>query len=121
MKPLRSLAITLLAGASLLLVACGGDDDSAASDGESNVDAAALEGVSVTVGSKDFTENILLGEMLGLRDAFRRQVEFLLRPLEHAARPSPQQQQIRRHRNREPFRPQRGERRSRTCSPAPST
>ena len=61
----RGLApLALLASAGLVLAACGGDDDSAASDGESNVDAAALEGVSVTVGSKDFTENILLGEML---------------------------------------------------------
>ena len=56
--------LALLASAGLVLAACGGDDDSAASDDESNVDAAAFEGVSVTVGSKDFTENILLGEML---------------------------------------------------------
>jgi osmoprotectant transport system substrate-binding protein len=57
-------SLALLASAGLILAACGGDDDNAATDGESDVDAAALEGVSVTVGSKDFTENILLGEML---------------------------------------------------------
>jgi osmoprotectant transport system substrate-binding protein len=57
-------SVALLAGAGLVLAACGGGDDTASSDGESDVDAAALDGVSVTVGSKNFTENILLGEML---------------------------------------------------------
>jgi osmoprotectant transport system substrate-binding protein len=58
--------VALLASAGLVLAACGGDDttDSADTDSGSAVDAAALDGVSVTVGSKDFTENILLGEML---------------------------------------------------------
>lgn len=41
------------------LAACGGSDGgSGGSDGE-----ASLDGVSVAVGSKDFTENILLGQM----------------------------------------------------------
>jgi osmoprotectant transport system substrate-binding protein len=40
------------------LAACGGDDGGSASG-----DGSALDGVSLTVGSKDFTENILLGEM----------------------------------------------------------
>ncbi len=55
----RPAAIILSAG--LLVTACGSDEPAAdtASSGE-----AALSGVSVTVGSKDFTENILLGEML---------------------------------------------------------
>jgi osmoprotectant transport system substrate-binding protein len=56
--------LALLATAGLVLAACGGDDDSAATDTESNADAAALEGVEVGVGAKNFTENILLGEML---------------------------------------------------------
>jgi len=56
-RRLAPLAIAATAG--LVLAACGDDDDSdAAGD--------ALDGVSVTVGSKDFTENILLGEMLVL-------------------------------------------------------
>ncbi|MGB7980284.1 MAG: glycine betaine ABC transporter substrate-binding protein [Candidatus Nanopelagicales bacterium] len=44
-----------------LLAACGGDSEVA---GTSDVGTASLDGVSVTVGSKDFTENILLGQML---------------------------------------------------------
>ncbi|MBL0887704.1 glycine betaine ABC transporter substrate-binding protein [Myceligenerans indicum] len=43
--------------ASLTLTACSGNDSSGGGDGR-------LNGVSITVGSKDFTENILLGEML---------------------------------------------------------
>ncbi len=64
----RGLApLALIATAGLVLAACGSDDDTAdtaESTGDAAVDTAALEGVSVTVGSKDFTENILLGEML---------------------------------------------------------
>lgn len=56
--------LALIASAGLVLSACGGDDTAAATGGESDVDSSALAGVSVTVGSKDFTENILLGEML---------------------------------------------------------
>jgi osmoprotectant transport system substrate-binding protein len=56
--------LALLASAGLILAACGGDDDTAAADGESDAGAAALEGVEVSVGAKNFTENILLGEML---------------------------------------------------------
>jgi osmoprotectant transport system substrate-binding protein len=44
---------------SLMLAACGGSSDSSESTG-----SGKLDGVSITVGSKDFTENILLGEML---------------------------------------------------------
>ena len=60
--PHRSLTPALLLSAGLVLAACGSDDSSSASS--ENGDTAALEGVEVTVGSKDFTENILLGEML---------------------------------------------------------
>ncbi len=54
-------AIGLTAG--LTLSACGSDDGGSSTDsGDSG--GARLDGVSITVGSKDFTENILLGEML---------------------------------------------------------
>ncbi len=56
-------AIGLTAG--LTLTACGSDDSGSAGSDSSSADGGArLDGVSVTVGSKDFTENILLGEML---------------------------------------------------------
>ena len=56
---LRSAAV--LASVGLIAAGCssGSDGDEAASGGGSD-----LDGVSVTVGSKNFTENILLGEML---------------------------------------------------------
>ncbi len=54
-------AMGLTAG--LTLTACGSDDTGSAS-GDSAGGGKALDGVSITVGSKDFTENILLGEML---------------------------------------------------------
>lgn len=49
--------LTVGLAASLTLTACGGDESSGGGDGR-------LSDVSITVGSKDFTENILLGEML---------------------------------------------------------
>jgi len=54
-------AIGLTAG--LTLSACG-SDDSGSSDDSGDGSSARLDGVSITVGSKDFTDNILLGEML---------------------------------------------------------
>lgn len=70
----RALALAFSFGA--LAAACGdsGDaaddavDTTAAGTGDEVVEAAAgsFDGVSVTVGSKDFTENILLGEMLAI-------------------------------------------------------
>jgi osmoprotectant transport system substrate-binding protein len=54
-------AAALAAG--LALTACGSDSGSSGSGGDSG-GGKALDGVSITVGSKDFTENILLGEML---------------------------------------------------------
>ena len=56
MKLLTSTTAVLALG--LSLAACGGDEGGSASPG-----GDALDGVSLTVGSKDFTENILLGEM----------------------------------------------------------
>ena len=64
---MRKTPIALVATAltaSLALSACGSDDDGG--DSGSGGGDARLDGVSVTVGSKDFTENILLGEMLVL-------------------------------------------------------
>lgn len=46
-----------LSALALVLAGCGDDGGSGGGSGD-------LEGVSVTVGSKDFTENILLGEMM---------------------------------------------------------
>ncbi len=56
---LRSAAV--LASVGLIATGCssGSDSEESTSSGGS-----ALEGVSVTVGSKDFTENIVLGEIL---------------------------------------------------------
>lgn len=52
-KPtVRIAALSLALG--LILTACGGSD----------TDAEAASGTTITVGSKDFTENILLGNML---------------------------------------------------------
>lgn len=66
-KPvLRALALVFAVGLLAAVGACSSDDDggetstSATGGGSAN----ALDGVSITVGSKDFTENILLGEML---------------------------------------------------------
>lgn len=55
-------AIGLTAG--LTMTACGSDDSGSGTPGGSGDAAARLDGVSISVGSKDFTENILLGEML---------------------------------------------------------
>lgn len=52
---LRSL--TLLTAVAVLAAACGSDDSSGATDD-------AFDGVSVTVGSKNFTEQYVLGEIL---------------------------------------------------------
>jgi osmoprotectant transport system substrate-binding protein len=54
-----ALAATVLA-AGLGLSACGGDDEGGGGSGG----GSELDGVSIIVGSKDFTENILLGQML---------------------------------------------------------
>jgi osmoprotectant transport system substrate-binding protein len=58
----RWAAAGLSATVALALSACGGDTGGGGGDDG----GSALDGVSVTVGSKDFTENILLGEMLVL-------------------------------------------------------
>ncbi|WP_432477551.1 glycine betaine ABC transporter substrate-binding protein [Nocardioides sp. GXQ0305] len=54
----KLLAAPLAVVLGMTLAACGGDDGGSGGGGD------RLEGVSLTVGSKDFTENILVGEML---------------------------------------------------------
>ena len=59
----RSVPALLLAGA-LALTACGGDDTGiGGGGGESNTDVD-LSGVSIAVGSKEFTEQLVLGQVL---------------------------------------------------------
>jgi osmoprotectant transport system substrate-binding protein len=67
------IGIALGLGLSMALAACGsssnnnaasGGSSSAAGGSSSAAGADALAGVNITVGSKNFTENILLGEML---------------------------------------------------------
>ena len=52
----------LAAGLALSLAGCGSDDGGSAG-GSGGGEGSPLEGVTISVGSKDFTENILLGEM----------------------------------------------------------
>ena len=66
MRSRRSLLFRALAlgfVAAMLAASCSSDSDGG-DDGGGSEGSGALDGVSVTVGSKDFTENILLGEML---------------------------------------------------------
>ena len=61
-KTSMALALGLTAG--LALSACGSDSGGDSGSGGDGGSDNALDGVSITVGSKDFTENILLGKML---------------------------------------------------------
>ena len=64
-NPRKTVLISCLGiVASLSLAACSGGSTSPASDSGSAAGGNELDGVSITVGSKNFTENILLGEML---------------------------------------------------------
>ena len=56
------IAASVMAALALLTASCGGDDGGGGGSGSSD----RLDGVSLAVGSKDFTENILLGEMFAL-------------------------------------------------------
>ena len=60
MKKLTAVSAGL--ALSVLAAGCGGGGGETAAD--SGVEAGALDGVTLTVGSKDFTENILVGDML---------------------------------------------------------
>ena len=58
---------TLLASVAMVLAACGNGDD--AGDGEGTAGAGALadvslEGIDIAVGSKDFTEQLVLGQIM---------------------------------------------------------
>lgn len=68
MKPLRKLAV-IAAALGLVLAACG-DDEVADNgvNGEAILDDYDLSGITVSVGSKDFDEQLFLGHML--KEAF---------------------------------------------------
>lgn len=65
-------ALALLFAVTLLAAACGDDDDDAGDDGgdggggggEATFEQLDMSGLDITVGSKDFTEQLVLGEML---------------------------------------------------------
>lgn len=66
-KPKRTVrALALLAGAAMVFTACGDDGGGGGGGGD-----GALSGASVTVGSKEFNEQLLLGQIaiLALEDA----------------------------------------------------
>ncbi|MGB3827690.1 MAG: glycine betaine ABC transporter substrate-binding protein [Ornithinimicrobium sp.] len=63
MKNQMKLAIGASLSASILLAACGSDDGSSAEGGASGGDASGLDGASITVGSKDFDEQKILGSI----------------------------------------------------------
>jgi osmoprotectant transport system substrate-binding protein len=58
----RCLLPVLLASA-LLLSACGGDDGGSASEGDAAAAGVDLKGVKIAVGSKEFTEQRVLGQI----------------------------------------------------------
>jgi osmoprotectant transport system substrate-binding protein len=63
-RPLFAV-LALICSLGLVAGACSSDDDGdSSSDDGSEGGGSALDGVSLTVGSKDFTENILLAQML---------------------------------------------------------
>ena len=60
--------LTLLAAMLVVAAGCGGDDDSAATEGNSTAGAAAQPGEGkppITIGTKDFAEEYILGELYG--------------------------------------------------------
>jgi osmoprotectant transport system substrate-binding protein len=65
MKAFPKKIAVILAASALALSACSSDSDSAGGDQGDNVAGQnSLSGISVTVGSKDFDEQLLLGEIL---------------------------------------------------------
>ena len=69
MKSLPTKLVVLAAAATLALSACSSDSESSdsessASDGGAVTSENSLSGIPVTVGSKDFDEQLLLGEIL---------------------------------------------------------
>ncbi|MPZ24506.1 MAG: glycine/betaine ABC transporter substrate-binding protein [Dehalococcoidia bacterium] len=70
-RPIRIFGlVAAVVLAPFLLIACGDDDDDDGSDTTPSADAAPLEGVSFAVGSKEFTEQLVL--------------EIAIKALEHA-------------------------------------
>ena len=73
------LLATVLSALALGLTACGGDDDGGEDGGDGATGAASevdLSGAQVTVGSKEFTEQLILGQMtLQLLEAAGAQVD----------------------------------------------
>jgi len=65
MKSFSKKLVVIMAAGALALTACSSDSDSSANDqGDTVAGANDLAGVSVIVGSKDFDEQLLLGEIL---------------------------------------------------------
>jgi len=65
MKSFSKKLVVIMAAGALALTACSSDSDSSANDqGDTVAGANDLGGVSVIVGSKDFDEQLLLGEIL---------------------------------------------------------
>lgn len=61
----KSLAVLAVAG--LVAAACGGDDDSSdAVGGAGRLADVDLSGIEIAVGSKDFTEQLVLGEIMAI-------------------------------------------------------
>ncbi len=67
-KNIRYSALIVLAAIGLVAAACGSSNDSegAGGGGDSAFAQLDLAGIDITVGSKDFTEQLVLGEMLVL-------------------------------------------------------
>lgn len=64
LRPRRLLALIPLLTATAALAACGGSDEgSGGGGGGASVNANALKGASFTVGSKDFDEQLVLGQI----------------------------------------------------------
>jgi osmoprotectant transport system substrate-binding protein len=60
--------LTLLAAMLVVVAGCGGDDDGAATEGNATSGAAARPGEGkppITIGTKDFAEEYILGELYG--------------------------------------------------------
>ena len=65
MKSLTKKLVVVMAASALALSACSSDSDSSGNEqGDTIAGANSLDGISVTVGSKDFDEQLLLGQIL---------------------------------------------------------
>jgi osmoprotectant transport system substrate-binding protein len=65
MKSFTKKLVVVMAASALALSACSSDSDSSGSEqGDTVAGANSLDGIPVTVGSKDFDEQLLLGQIL---------------------------------------------------------